>query len=36
MKQSFEDEENFEDGQYPSRPDQVRNVLMGLSEMGKI
>ena len=35
MKQSFEDEENFEDGQYPSRPEQVRNMLIGLSELGK-
>jgi hypothetical protein len=37
MKQSFDDEESFEDGQYPSsNSDQVRSMLMGLSEMGKI
>lgn len=35
MKQTFDDEESFEDGQYPSQPDQVRSLLMGLSEMGK-
>lgn len=37
MKQSFEDEENFEDGQYPQQSsEQVRGLLMGLSEMGQI
>nr|SVE70488.1 EOG090X080D [Daphnia similis]SVE71112.1 EOG090X080D [Daphnia similis]SVE71743.1 EOG090X080D [Daphnia similis]SVE72371.1 EOG090X080D [Daphnia similis] len=37
MKQSFDEEESFEDGQYPSASsDQVRSMLMGLSEMGKI
>lgn len=37
MKQSFDDEESFEDGQYPStNSDQVRGMLMGMSEMGKI
>lgn len=37
MKQSFDDEESFEDGQYPdANTDQVRSMLMGMSEMGKI
>nr|CAG4651069.1 EOG090X080D [Simocephalus serrulatus]SVE94302.1 EOG090X080D [Simocephalus serrulatus] len=37
MKQSFEDEESFEDGQYPSGSEQVRSLLMGISEnMGKM
>lgn len=38
MKQSFEDEESFEDGQYPtSSSEQVRSLLMGMSEnMGKM
>lgn len=36
MKQSFEDEESFEDGQYiSSRQEQVRNILTGLSEISK-
>nr|SVE76449.1 EOG090X080D [Daphnia longispina] len=38
MKQSFDDEESFEDGQYPStNSEQVRSMLVsGLSEMGQI
>lgn len=36
MKQSFEEEEAFEDGQYPSQREQVRNLLTGLSEMKAI
>lgn len=37
MKQSFEDEESFEDGQYPTRTaEQVRSMLMGMPEIGKM
>ena len=36
MKQSFEDEEMYEDGHYSkSSVEQVREVLTGLSEISK-
>lgn len=35
MKQSFEDEEMYEDGQYAKSSEQVREVLTGLSEIPK-
>ena len=34
MKESFEDEEDWQDGQYSSNSEQVRNLLTGLSEIG--
>lgn len=34
MKESFEDEENWQDGQYSGQTEQVRNFLAGLSSIG--
>ena len=33
MKESFEDEENWQDGQYSGRTEQVRNFLTCLSSI---
>jgi len=36
MKESFEDEENWQDGQYSDRTDQVRNFLVSLSDINSL